>query len=106
MAALGEQKGHATSAPVEVMFGGVPATRLEIRIPPEYDETKCDNPDLQIWPDSTLDNSLWAFAAETITIYVIEGPGTTVFTSVQRDDTNSTDIGWMQAILASVSFQT
>ena len=60
---------------------------------------------MRIWPDSTLDNSLWAFGAETITIYVVEGAGPTVFTAIQRENTDSTDVGWMQAILASVQFQ-
>ena len=105
VAALGEQKGHTTSAPIEVTLGGLPATRLEITVPSDYDGTGCDNPDLEIWPDSTLDNSLWAFGGETLTIYVVEGAGPTVFTAIQRDATNTTDVGWMQAILASVHFE-
>jgi hypothetical protein len=105
VAALREQKGHTTSEPVEVILGGLPATRLEIRIPPDFDGTGCENADLRIWPDPLLDNALWAFAAETITIYVVEGDEPTAFTGIQRDDTDPGDIDAMQAIFASVVFQ-
>jgi hypothetical protein len=105
VAALTEQKGHATSAPIEVMLGGLPAKRVEIHIPADYDGTGCEDPDLRLWPDSLLDNALWAFGAETLTIYIVEGEQPMVLTSIQRDTTSSTDIGWMQAILASLQFQ-
>jgi hypothetical protein len=80
-AALADQTGHATSAPVETMLGAFRATRLDVSVPVDFDASSCDDGILKVWGDKLLVPGI------TMQVYVAEVDGTTLVITASYDPT-------------------
>jgi hypothetical protein len=104
--ALAAQGGHATTGPTEVIFGGVPATRLEFDFPADADIDACGG-SLRLWPGQGGDDNGGEpmFAGQTTTIYIVEQEGrVTVAIALRHVDSPPEDVDALFAIADSVRF--
>ena len=93
----------------QVTLGGLPAIKLEMAIPSNWQGAACDTPDLRIWPPPARRASrdtLWLFGGVTANLYLIDGGGqTTVIVAMRQDETTAPDQAGLQAVLDSIQFQ-
>jgi len=104
--ALAAQGGHDTTGPTEVIFGGVPATRLEFTVPAGFDMRQCGDL-VRLWPGQGGDDNSGEpmFAGQTTTVYVVEQDGrVTVAIAVTHVDSSPDDVEQLRAIVESVRF--
>jgi hypothetical protein len=106
-AALAEQTGHAASAPTQVTLGGLPATRLELSVPGDFDLAACDRAFMRLWPDAGPDENygLPIAPGQTITVHVVDDDGTaTLVVTLRSDDSAPGDVAELQDVLESIRF--
>jgi hypothetical protein len=105
--ALTEQAGHQTSAATDVVFGGLPATRIEFSVDAAFDVATCDQGLIRLWPDAGPNESfgLPIYPGQTTTIYVVDhGDTATLVVGIRNDDSVPGDVAELDGVLASVQF--
>jgi hypothetical protein len=105
-AALAAQGGHDTTGPTEVIFGGVPATRLEFAVPAGFDMDRCGGL-VRLWPGQGGDDNSGEpmFAGQTTTIYVVEQEGrVTVAIAIRHVDSSTQELAELVTLAESVRF--
>jgi hypothetical protein len=104
--ALAAQGGHTTRGPTELIFGGVPATRLEFSLPADFDLEQCGG-SLRLWPGQGGDDNGGEpmFAGQTTTLYIVDlGGRVTVAIAVRHADSVPKDVDELLTIAESVRF--
>jgi len=102
--ALQEQPGPVTSEPVETTIGGLPATRIDLKIPKGADLTSCSlSPGLQIWYSAPSDKYYVLMPGYTARIYVVDVDGERqVFLTQHGPATSDKDLRELQSMLDSI----
>lgn len=105
--ALSIQVSRDATEPSETTLDGLPATRISLTVPSDFDATTCDEGFMRGWPGAGPNEQFgWATTpGETQDVYVVDtsnGP-TIVFIAV-KDTATATDRAEVEAILESVNF--
>lgn len=106
--ALTAQANHDASTPAQVTFAGKPATHLTMSVPVGFDESRCDQSFMRVWPDAGP-NELYGWPTqpgEVAQVYVVDtskGP-IVVFTAVAAD-ASAADSAEAAAILESAQIE-
>jgi len=108
--ALAGQKGHAVSAPTQVLLGGRAATKLEFSLASGFDAAACDGGIVHLWPQPGPDESAgWnLFPGQMVTVWVLDsGPNRLPMTllAVRNETTPAADAADLQTMVDSVQFE-
>jgi hypothetical protein len=96
------------TGPTDVLLGGIPATRIEMLVPPDFDATTCDNRFMRLWPDPGPDESggLPTHTGEVTTVWALEDQGTlTVVFTLSNWDSIRSDVAELKGVIQSFHFK-
>jgi hypothetical protein len=110
--ALRDQKGEALKNNVtETIFGGYPATRLDLRIPKRADLDRCQMAEygftgLQVWYSEPADKYFVLLPGAVATVYVVDvgGERQVFLTQVGNPDSDA-DLAELETVLDSIDIE-
>ena len=103
--ALLDQPFTKISEPIDTILGGLPAKRIDLTVPDDFDTAACNVPaGLQIWYSQPADKYLVALADGTVSVYIFDVNGERqVFYTQHRTGTSADDISEMQEVVESIT---
>ncbi len=104
-AALLAQPSTGATGPVDTTIGGLPATRIDLAIPDDFDGADCNIPgDLQIWHSVPADEYFVLLGDGTASVYIFDVDGERqVFVTQYRAAATAEDLADLQNIIDSIS---
>jgi hypothetical protein len=110
--ALRDQKGGALKTNVtETIFGGYPATRLDLRIPKRADLDRCQMAEygftgLQVWYSESADKYFVLLPGAVATVYVVDVAGERqVFLTQVGNPDSEADLAELETVLDSIDIE-
>jgi hypothetical protein len=110
--ALLDQKGGALKTNVtDTIFGGYPATRIDLRIPKHADLDRCQMAEygfagLQVWYSEPADKYFVLLPGGVATVYVVDVEGERqVFLTQVGNPHSQTDLAELQTVLESIEIE-
>ncbi len=106
-AALIAQPSTAASGPVDTTLGGLPAKRIDLTNPDDFDGSACNIPgELQIWYSAPADKYFVLLADGTASVYILDVNGERqVFLTQYRDGATAEDLKELQTIIDSINIE-
>jgi hypothetical protein len=102
--ALVSQEGHDLTGPTDVTIAGLPASRLAISVPTEFDATTCTNEMIRLWIGT---NDTGIDPGETMTVYIVDVDGLALAVHAPFSDVEMTPalIAEVDGIIASLQIE-
>lgn len=102
--ALVAQEGHDLTGPTDATMAGLPASRLDISVPAEFDATTCTNDMIRLWIGT---NDTGIDPGETMTVYIIDVDGVALAVHAPFSDAAMTPalIAEVDGIIASLEIE-
>lgn len=102
--ALVTQEGHDLTGPTDATIAGLPASRLDISVPAEFDDTTCTNGLIRLWIGT---NDTGIGPGETMTIYIVDVDGLALAVHAPFSDEAMTPalIAEVDGIIASLEIE-
>jgi hypothetical protein len=103
--ALLEQPFTGATGPVDTTLGGLPAQRIDLAIPDDFDGAACNIPGaLQIWHSNQRQDFFVLLGDDTASVYILDVNGERqVFVTQHRAANTTEDITELQTIINSIS---
>jgi hypothetical protein len=102
--ALVAQEGHDLTGPTDATMAGLPASRLDISVPAEFDATRCTNEMIRLWIGT---NDTGIGPGETMTVYIVDvdGLAIAVHAPFSAQDMTPALIAEVDGIIASLQIE-
>ena len=106
--ALAAQRGHETVGPTQTSLGGYPARRFVFSVEPDFDNTRCDDDIIRLWPGPGPDEDagLPIAPGQTTTVYIVDVDGSMrVVGAIRRENSSAADVAELKAVVDSIRFE-